>query len=92
MFFITKKKKERKTRIQVYFLCFPGSFYFLKRKTVFKNYKQTILNLGKYIMKFNLKIVLNSDGICDAPFPGDPVEHRQPAENYMSHIMRPIHE
>ena len=29
---------------------------------------------------------------CDAPKHGDPVDHRQPAEIYVSHIMRPIHE
>ena len=29
---------------------------------------------------------------CDAPFPGGPVDHRQPAKTCVSHIMRPIHE
>ena len=29
---------------------------------------------------------------CDAPNPGDPVDHRQPAETCVSHIMRPRHE
>ena len=30
--------------------------------------------------------------ICDAPFPGGPVDYRQPAEICESHIMRPIRE
>ena len=29
---------------------------------------------------------------CDAPLPGCPVDHRQPAETCVSHIMRLIHE
>ena len=28
---------------------------------------------------------------CDAPKPGCPLTTRQPAEIYMSHVMRPIH-
>ena len=31
-------------------------------------------------------------GSCDTPKPGGPVDHRQPAETCVSHIMRPIHE
>ena len=30
--------------------------------------------------------------ICDTPKPGGPVDHRQPAETRVSHIMRLIHE
>ena len=29
--------------------------------------------------------------ICDAPKPGGPMTTRQPAEIYMSHVMRPIY-
>ena len=29
--------------------------------------------------------------LCDAPNPGCPLTTRQPAEIYMSHVMRPIH-
>ena len=29
---------------------------------------------------------------CDTPFPGGPVDHRQPVETCVSHIMRPIRE
>ena len=29
---------------------------------------------------------------CDAPLPGRPVDHHQPAETCVSHIMRLIHE
>ena len=31
-------------------------------------------------------------GRCDAPKPGGPVDHHQPTETYVSHIMRPIYE
>ena len=31
-------------------------------------------------------------GKCDAPFPGGPIDHHQPAETCVSHIMRPINE
>ena len=34
----------------------------------------------------------DEDRNCDAPFPGGPVDHRQTAENCVSHIIRPIHE
>ena len=34
----------------------------------------------------------NSQADCDAPFPKGPVDHRQPVETCVSHIMRPIHE
>ena len=92
MFFRIKRKNKEKIESKCIFCVLLVLFIFLKRKTVFKNYKQTILNLGIDIMKFNLKIILNSDDICDAPFPEDPVDHRRPAKNCMSHIMRPIRE
>ena len=28
--------------------------------------------------------------VCDTPKPGGPVDHRQPAETCVSHIMRPM--
>ena len=30
--------------------------------------------------------------VCDAPILGGLVDHRQPTENCVSHIMRPIHD
>ena len=62
--------------------------------------------VGKIVQQFTSKGPMNCFGelpnkftsedcptyyICDAPNPGCPLTTRQPAEIYMSHVMRPIH-
>ena len=43
-----------------------------------------------YILKFIPKVIQDLEDACDTPKPGGPVDHRQPAETCVSHIMRPI--
>ena len=44
---------------------------------------------GSSVRKNVLKMI---HYFCDAPKPGGPVDHRQPEEAYVSHVMRPIYE
>ena len=37
------------------------------------------------------RVAIDCDS-CDAPNSGGPINHRQPAETYVSHIMKAIHE
>ena len=41
---------------------------------------------------FSINIYIYIYDLCDALEPEGPVDHRQPAETYVSHTLRPIHE
>ena len=42
-------------------------------------------------MRLVIGFAIQNRSYCDTPNPGCPLTTRQPAEYYMSHVMRPIH-
>ena len=51
----------------------------------------TVIKYWFIHIKICIVITLFFRGFCDAPKPGGPLTTRQPAEFYVSHVMRPIH-